>query len=170
MTSNFKLEDKRENRSQQAILDRVNSLAWLLDNSIRIPIINYRIGLDAVVGLVPGLGDIAGLLVSSYIVMQAMRLGAPKTILMRMVLNVAIEALVGLIPFLGDVFDATFKANARNVRLLNEALDQPTTSRILRRATGKGAIAAVAAALIGLIVLIGGAGVLVFRSVMRLFA
>ena len=166
MVSDF----SREKKSQQAILEHVNNLAWLLDNSIRIPIINYRIGWDAIVGLIPGVGDVAGLLVSSYIVMHAMRLGVPKTTLAKMVSNITIEAVVGLIPFLGDLFDATFKANARNVHLLNELFDEPTTNQILHTATGKGVITAVTGTLVGLIMLIGGAGIAIFRSVMRSFA
>ena len=156
------------NSKSSTILNQVDRLAWLLDNSIRIPIINYRIGLDALIGLIPGLGDAAGLVVSSFIVLQAMRLGAPRAILGRMVLNIVIEALVGLIPVLGDFFDATFKANARNVRLLQLALAEPTNSRASNQASGKGVIAAVLAGLAGLIVLIGGAGVALFWSVISL--
>jgi hypothetical protein len=114
----------QNDKSRQAILDQVNRLAWLLDNSIYIPIINYRVGLDAVFSVIPVLGDVAGLLLSSFIVIQAMRLGASRATLMRMVLNIAIEALVGAIPGLGDVFDATYKANVRNARLLHQAVEQ----------------------------------------------
>lgn len=169
MTTNLSRTDVPYNaKSQQGILDQVNGLAWLLDNSIRIPIINYRIGLDAIVGLIPGLGDFAGLLVSSFIVIQAIRIGAPRATLLQMVLNVTIEALIGLIPVLGDLFDATFKANARNVRLLNAAVGNPATNRIVRKSTGKGAIAVVIGALVGLIALIGSAGVAIFWGVMSL--
>ena len=164
MTTNLARTDK-----QRARLDQMNNLAWLLDNSIRIPIINYRIGLDAIIGLIPGLGDMAGLLISSVIVIQAIRLGAPSATLLQMVLNIAIEALIGLVPMLGDVFDATFKSNIRNMRLLNLALDYPPTGRAVNRAAGTGIIVAVIAALIGIIVLIGGAGFLIFRWVSSFF-
>src|SRR5262245_17922722 len=113
------IELGRMEQDRQATLEQMNRLAWLLDNSIRIPILNYRIGLDAIIGLIPGVGDAAGLLMSSYIVIQAIRFGAPRALLMRMVLNVVIEALIGAIPVLGDLFDATFKANMRNIRMLN---------------------------------------------------
>lgn len=156
------------NSKTSTILNQVDRLAWLLDNSIYIPIINYRIGLDALIGLIPGLGDAAGLVVSSFIVLQAMRLGAPRAILGRMVLNIVIEAVVGLIPVVGDFFDATFKANVRNVRLLRLAFADPTNSRVINQASGKGIIAAVLAGLTGLIVLIGGAGVALFWSVISL--
>jgi len=169
MTTNLSRTDATYNdKSRQGILDQVNGLAWLLDNSIRIPIINYRIGLDAIVGLIPGLGDFAGMLLSSFIVIQAIRIGAPRATLLRMVLNVTIEALIGLIPILGDLFDATFKANARNVGLLNAALGNPATSSIVRKSTGKGAIAVVIGALVGLIALIGGAGVALFWGLVSL--
>ena len=152
-----------------AILQQVDRLAWLLDNSIQIPIINYRIGLDALIGLIPGLGDAAGLVVSSFIVLQAIRLRAPRAILTRMVFNIVMEALIGLIPVLGDLFDATFKANVRNVRLLQLALEQPTNSRAINQASGKGVIAGVLATLAGLIVLIGGAGAAIFWGIMSFF-
>lgn len=153
-----------------AILQQVERLAWLLDNSIQIPLINYRIGLDALIGLIPGLGDAAGLVVSSFIVLQAVRLRAPRAILMRMVFNIVMEALIGLIPILGDLFDATFKANVRNVRLLRLAFDQPTNSRAINQASGKGVIAGVLAILTGIIVLVGGAGAAIFWGLMSLFS
>lgn len=84
--------------------------------------INYRIGLESLLGLIPVLGDLAGLLISSYIVLQAARLGASQQVITRMITNVVLEAAIGSIPIVGDIFDATFKANLRNVRLLNEAL------------------------------------------------
>jgi hypothetical protein len=169
MTTNLSRNDAGyTDKSRQGILDQVNGLAWLLDNSIRIPIINYRIGLDAIVGLIPGLGDFAGLLVSSFIVIQAIRIGAPRATLLQMVLNITIEALIGLIPVLGDLFDATFKANARNVRLLNAALGNPSPNRIIPKSTGKGAIALIIGALVGLIALIGSAGVALFWGMMSL--
>lgn len=158
------------NQKTSAILHQVDRLAWLLDNSIHIPLINYRIGLDALIGLIPGLGDAAGLIVSSFIVLQAIRLRAPRAILTRMVFNIVMEALIGLIPVLGDLFDATFKANARNVRLLRLALVDPTDSHAINQASGKGVIAAVLATLAGLIVLIGGAGVALFWGLLSFFS
>jgi hypothetical protein len=104
---------------------RLNHLAWLLDNSIRLPGTDFRIGLDALLGLLPVAGDTLGVLASGYIVFEAARLGVPSGILFRMVLNVAIEGLVGSIPFAGDIFDAAWKANQRNVDLLNQYLDRP---------------------------------------------
>lgn len=120
----------------QRIREQVDALAWLLDNAIRLPG-GFRIGLDAIIGLVPFLGDAAGVLLSAFIVRQAARLGAPRSLLMRMAMNVAIEGLVGMIPLAGDLFDAAWKANQRNARLLGNYLDNPIkTTRSSRLLVG----------------------------------
>jgi len=116
-----------------ASLEQVRRLARGLDTSIQLPG-GFRVGWDAVLGLVPVVGDWAGALLSSYIVLQAVRLGASREVLLRMVGNVAVEALVGAVPFLGDVFDAAWKANTRNVRLLEAHLASPTATRRASRA------------------------------------
>jgi hypothetical protein len=152
----------RHDKQRSATLQQVNGLAWLLDNSIHIPILNYRIGLDAIVGLIPGFGDIAGSLLSSFIVLQAIRLGMPLGTLVRMVLNIAIEASIGVIPVVGDLFDATFKANARNVGLLNQVLGNSADGLTTGKRVPSGVIALVILALVGIVVLVGGAGVMVF--------
>ena len=149
----------RNRTNPQATLKQIDRLAWLLDNSIRIPILNYRIGLDALIGLIPGLGDVAGMLLSSFIVWQAIRLGTPMSILSRMVLNIGIEALLGLIPILGDIFDATFKANVRNVQLLNSGLSGRPTNRAVPPIVNKSVLFGILGALLVLIVLVGWAGV-----------
>lgn len=113
---------------------RLNRLAWLLDSSIPIPGTPFSVGVDAVIGLVPFVGDLAGVLLSGYIVKEAAALGVSKSVLARMALNVALEGLVGMVPFAGDLFDAAFKANQRNVRLLNAYLDQPQRTRRASRA------------------------------------
>jgi hypothetical protein len=115
----------RSDGSRRAILKQVNTLAWLLDNSIHIPVINYRTGFDPLIGLIPGFGDIAGLIVAAYIVLQGVRLGAPQAILAQMMVNIMIDALVGIVPGIGDLFDLAFKASAMNVHLLNEASGYP---------------------------------------------
>jgi hypothetical protein len=112
-----------------AIRERLNRLAWLLDSSIPIPGTPFSIGLEAVIGLFPVIGDVVGVFLSSYILKEAANLGVPRSILTRMAFNVAVEGLVGMIPFAGDVFDAAYKANQRNVRLLNAYLDQPVRAR-----------------------------------------
>lgn len=119
---------------KDAARGRLSRLAWLLDSSIPIPGTPFSIGLEALLGLVPVAGDLAGVLLSGYIIREAAALGVSRSILARMALNVAVEGLIGMIPFAGDVFDAAFKANQRNVRLLNAYLDQPVRTRRASRA------------------------------------
>ena len=95
-------------------------LAKLMDSQFRIPGTNIRFGLDALIGLVPGAGDFVSFLVSSYLVSNAINKGASGYVLSRMVLNIVVDALVGAIPVLGDIFDVAFKANQRNVKLLQQ--------------------------------------------------
>ena len=108
---------------QAAAVKRLDALAFLLDDWIPIAGTKMRFGLDAIVGLVPGVGDVAGVVLSGYIVLQAARLGAGFSVVARMILNLVIDAVVGSIPLLGDLFDAGFKANDRNLRLLHRAID-----------------------------------------------
>ncbi|HWM44370.1 MAG TPA: DUF4112 domain-containing protein [Burkholderiales bacterium] len=112
---------KNENEKRR----RLEHLAWLLDSSIPIPGTRYSIGLEALIGLVPFLGDLVGVILSATILAEAARLGVGKSVLARMAFNVALEGLVGLIPLAGDVFDAAWKANQRNVRLLGDWLERP---------------------------------------------
>lgn len=106
-------------------LERLENLAELLDESIRIPGIGYRIGYDAIIGLIPGVGDVAGLLFGTYIVVESARFKVPRSTLLRMITNVILEAIIGAIPLIGDVFDATYKSNLRNLRLLQDRLNKP---------------------------------------------
>ncbi len=110
--------------SPEASLVRLEALAHILDSAFLIPGINRRVGLEAVIGLVPVVGDIAGMVISSYIVYEAKRLGAPRWLIARMALNVAFDGAVGVVPLAGDLFDAAFKANRRNVRLLRRWLER----------------------------------------------
>ena len=109
-------------------MQRLRALAWLLDNSIELPG-GYRIGLDALLGLIPVVGDAIGALISAYIVHEARAMGASRSILLRMVGNIFIETVVGSIPFAGDLFDAAYKANARNLALLERHRLDPSRSR-----------------------------------------
>lgn len=98
----------------------IDKLAWLMDRSI--PIGRWNIGLDGIIGLVPGLGDFIGVLVSGLIVAAGVRARLPRSAIARMVANVAVDGVIGAVPFLGDIFDMTFKANTRNVEIYREAL------------------------------------------------
>jgi hypothetical protein len=103
---------------REASLDRVRQLGMLLDNAITIPGTTYKIGLDPLLGLVPGAGDVAGTMLSAYIVLEAARLGVPKATIGRMVVNLLTDAALGALPVLGDWFDFAWKANSRNLELL----------------------------------------------------
>lgn len=98
----------------------LNALAKLMDAQFRIPGTNIRFGVDALIGLVPGVGDFASLLISGYMVSIAINKGASGFVLARMLLNVGIDTVVGAIPILGDIFDVAFKANQRNMKLLQQ--------------------------------------------------
>jgi len=136
-------------RDDDPAVQRVRGLAHLLDDSIPLPG-GFRVGLDAVIGLVPGIGDTAGAVLSAYVIAQAARMGVPKAVLLRMAANVGIEAVVGAIPLVGDLFDAGWKANARNVVLLNAHLERPATTERASRGF-------VVALLLGLALLFAGA-------------
>src|SRR5688572_799139 len=146
--------------------ERLKQLAWLLDSSIPIPGTRFTIGLEALIGLFPVIGDLIGVFLSSYIVREAAALGVSRSILARMTFNVALEGLVGMIPFAGDVFDAVYKANQRNVRLLNAWLDHPREAQRSSRAY----VFWLSAGLIAFLLLICAAGFLLARWLWNLLA
>lgn len=99
-------------------MQRLRAMARVMDDAVRVPGTTFRIGLDALLGLIPGVGDLAGGLTTAYTIVAAQRLGAPRIVLLRMFWNVVVDTVVGSIPLLGDVFDAAYRANRRNVQLL----------------------------------------------------
>lgn len=113
------------NAAEQAELAHLTRLSRALDAAVRVPGTNLRLGLDPLLGLVPGLGDWAGALASGYILIRAARLGAARSTLLRMAGNIGVDLLVGTIPVLGDIFDMGWRANERNVALLREHLAAP---------------------------------------------
>lgn len=145
-------------------VQHLEQLAWLLDSSIEVPGIRFRIGLDSLLGLVPILGDILGAAISTYILWLASKLGVPRVTLLRMSLNVAIEAAVGIVPFLGDVFDMAWKANTRNVEILKAHLKDPSRAR----RSDWFFTAVLLLALLGLIALFGWAAYATGRALLRL--
>jgi hypothetical protein len=96
---------------------RLERMAHVFDSSVRVPLIGSRVGLDGLVGLIPGIGDAAGGAMSAWMIAEAARGGARKRVLAKMTLNAAIDSVLGVIPVLGDLFDFAFKANGRNARL-----------------------------------------------------
>ncbi|MBD2084261.1 DUF4112 domain-containing protein [Trichocoleus sp. ST-U3] len=103
-------------------LNHIRRLSRLMDNAIRIPGIGFRIGLDPIIGLIPGAGDIISTGFSAYIIYLAARFGLPREILQKMIFNIALEATVGSVPLVGDLFDAYYKSNIRNLALLEQHL------------------------------------------------
>jgi hypothetical protein len=106
--------------SRRAALERIDMLARLFDTAFMVPGTNIRFGVEAVMRLVPGIGDAAASALSCYLLYEAHNLGVPKPLFARLVANVAIEGLVGAVPVLGDLFDVGFRANRRNVKILQD--------------------------------------------------
>jgi len=130
---------------------RVKTLAKLLDNSIAIPGTGWKIGFDPLVGLIPGIGDLIGAVLSGYIILEAARSDVPAFTLARMVVNVGIDTLLGAVPAVGDLFDAAWKSNMKNVALLERHLG--TSSAV--SGTRRSATGAIALAVIALILILG---------------
>ena len=110
-------------------IHRLERLANLLDAQFGIPGTRLRLGLDALIGLIPGVGDAVTAAPAIYIIHRAERLGAPGHVLARMVVNLLADTLIGAIPLVGDLFDIGFKANRRNVSLLKRHLEEVERSR-----------------------------------------
>lgn len=111
----------RSRRERMARLDRV---ATLLDTALVIPGTGVRFGADALIGLVPGIGDVITTALALWLVYEAHQLGAPRHLLARMLGNVALDGLVGVTPVVGDVFDVLWRANRRNARLLRDWMNR----------------------------------------------
>jgi len=116
-------------------VERLRALSRLLDNAFTVPGTQFRFGLDALIGLVPGLGDAVSAVFSGYLILQASRLGAPKSVVSRMIANVAVDTLVGWIPVLGDLFDVAWKSNVKNMALLEAHLQRPAATKAGSRRT-----------------------------------
>jgi hypothetical protein len=101
-------------------LKGLERLAKLMDSQFRIPGTDFRFGLDGLIGLIPGAGDLSTFAVSGYMVLILAQNGASGYVLARMIVNILIDAIVGSVPLIGDLFDIAFKANMRNLRLMQE--------------------------------------------------
>ncbi len=128
---------------------RLDRVAWALDSVIPLPG-GFKLGLDGLVGLIPVIGDGATALLSSYIIGEGIRIGAPKSVILKMLGNLLVDTLLGAIPVVGDLFDIANRANHKNVGLLQEYLDEPQevvqSSRLW-----------IASIIVGVLALIGGA-------------
>ena len=110
-------------------LAEVEALAWLLDNSIPVPMTGgRRFGIDAIIGFVPGVGDLVSAGLGLFVVWRGSRMGLPRIVVARMLANSAIDLVVGAIPFVGDAFDFWFKANTRNLGLMRRWIEAPESS------------------------------------------
>jgi hypothetical protein len=133
-----------------ARVGNMRTLARVLDSAVRIPGTQIRVGADSIFGLVPVVGDIAGAALSGYIVLASARLGAPASTLARMVINIGIDTIVGSVPILGDMFDVGWRANMKNVDLLESHLGGSDRMRRANRLV-------VAGVVVGLLLLAVGA-------------
>jgi hypothetical protein len=118
------LPGERAGASREETLERLDQLATLMDTAFMIPGTKIRFGLDGLIGLVPGIGDVINTAISSWIVYEARRLGISRFAMARMIGNVAIDGVVGVVPILGDAFDVAFRANRRNIKILRDQLDR----------------------------------------------
>lgn len=122
MPDSYRRVSHLDSDPQALTLKRLRQLSRILDKVVTIPGTPIHIGLDPLVGFLPIGGDILGVILASYIVIEAARIGVPKGILTRMVLNVIIDGLVGTVPIMGDLFDFAWTANEYNIKLLEEHL------------------------------------------------
>ncbi|MBD2232981.1 DUF4112 domain-containing protein [Phormidium tenue] len=113
--------------SQLRNLNRIRRISRLMDTAFKIPVLGLKVGWDPVLGLIPGLGDLIATAVSAYVIVLAARFGLPRGILAQMVLNIGLEAVVGTVPLVGDLFDAFYKSNVRNLKLLEAHLQCEST-------------------------------------------
>lgn len=143
-------------------LRRVRAVAVVLDDAIRVPGTNIRFGIDPLVGLIPGLGDLLGGAASAYIILEAARAGASGSVLIRMAVNVGVDTIVGGVPLLGDLFDFAWKSNARNVRLLARHVKAPVKTK-------RASMVLVAALIAGIALVAVGVSVATIYLIKRLF-
>ncbi len=139
-------------------------MSRLLDTAIRVPGTNMRFGLDALIGLIPGVGDVVGAGMSGFIILTAARLGAPPSVLVRMLANVGLDAVVGAVPLAGDLFDVAWRANTRNAALLERHLEAPSATK---RASG-GVVALILLLLVLLVVGAIALATVLFRALASL--
>jgi hypothetical protein len=144
-------------RREEAEVEKLDRLAWMLDDLIRLPVLNLRIGLDPILGLVPWLGDTATALFSLYLIGSAIHYGLPKVVILRMAMNVAFDYLIGVIPFVGDAADFFVKSNRWNLSLFRRYAQE-------RRPPSSGDYLFVLAVIGGLSALIAGGIALVFYA------
>ena len=143
-------------------LKRMQAVARVLDDAVEVPLLGFRVGLDPLLGLLPGVGDAVGATFSGWIVVTAARMGATPATLLRMLGNLGLDLLSGAIPFLGDIFDMAFKANRRNLRIMEEQVLDPDGTRVRSKALVLGTFAAVVGVILVLLAVIAWVGTVVW--------
>lgn len=121
--------DAADAASAVARLKRLKTIAWAVDGAFRIPGTRFRFGLNSVIGATPAAGDVVLAGISLYIVNEARKLGLPKEKIARMLANIGVEAAAGAVPLIGTLFDMGFKANLRNIAIIEEHLGVAPTAR-----------------------------------------
>ena len=121
--------ERFDHAAEEAALARVEMLARVMDSAVRVPGTDVRLGLDALIGLVPVVGDVVSQVIASYIIWEARRLGVSRWTLTRMVTNSLIDTVVGAVPVVGDAFDIAFRANLKNLALLKAELARKGAGR-----------------------------------------
>ena len=147
-------------------LKRMRQLSQLLDGAIAIPGTKQRIGLDPILGLIPGGGDTVSALLSGYIIIEAAQMGLPRKALLQMVLNLVIDTVAGSVPIVGDIFDVVSKANFRNMQIVESHAKAPAANPKVDRLF-------IGLLIIGLIIFalaVGSIAVLVWSSIASLFS
>ena len=161
--------DARGSRSRPdrgRALAEVEALAWLLDNSIPVPGTGRRFGIDALIGFVPGIGDAVSGAMGLVVVWRGARMGLPRVVVARMLLNTLLDVAIGMIPILGDAFDLWFKASTRNLNLMRRHLERPDTSTRDDWLVVLGLVAVV----VGVIFAIGWLVVSVISTILAIFS
>ena len=110
------------NEINEETLLRLQLLSQRLDESITLPGTKYKIGIDPIIGLIPGGGDVIGGILSMYIMHTGIKMGVQKTVVIKMFRNIALDFIIGWIPIIGDIFDAVWKSNQKNVKLIEDSL------------------------------------------------
>lgn len=150
-------------------LTHLRKLADTMDSAFEIPGLRMRIGLDGIVGLIPGIGDVFGLAVSAYFILVAAQLQVPAPVLARMFVNVAVDSAIGSIPFFGDIFDFAWKSNRKNLALLEQSVLDPRTTKKNSILFLAGIGIVLLAALVLVMIAVGWIVTLLFSALQSLF-
>jgi len=119
---------KTKERDLARVKDQLDHVAWLMDNAFRIPGLGWRFGVEALIGLIPGAGDIVSGAIGLILLFRAFQFKLPGVVILRMIFNSLIDFIIGSIPFLGDLFDFVWKSNTKNMKLFRQYAEEPAAS------------------------------------------